>query len=51
LDNYLWRLTYKWALYRHNRRSKHRIIARYFGQFHPARRDRWVFGDRDSGAY
>ena len=51
LDNYLWRLTYKWALYRHNRRSKHRIIARYYGRFHPTRRDRWVFGDRDSGAY
>jgi hypothetical protein len=25
--------------------------ARYFGRFHPARKDRWVFGDRDSGAY
>ena len=24
---------------------------RYFGAFNPARRDRWVFGDRDSGAY
>ena len=26
-------------------------IARYFGLFNPARQDRWVFGDRDSGAY
>jgi RNA-directed DNA polymerase len=51
MDAHLWRLTYKWALYRHNRRSKHRIISRYYGQFHPARRDRWVFGDRESGAY
>lgn len=51
LDGYLWKLTYKWALYRHNHRSRRRIIARYYGQFHPARRDRWVFGDRDSGAY
>jgi RNA-directed DNA polymerase len=51
LDRYLWRLTYKWALYRHNRRSKHRIVDRYFGRFHPTRRDRWVFGDRDSGAF
>lgn len=51
LDEHVWRLTYKWALYRHNRRSKHRIIARYYGQFHPTRHDRWVFGDRDSGAW
>jgi RNA-directed DNA polymerase len=51
LDHHLWRLTYKWALYRHNRRSKRRIISRYYGQFHPSRKDRWVFGDRESGAY
>lgn len=51
LDEHLWRLTFKWALYRHNRRSKHRIVDRYYGQFHPSRRDRWVFGDRDSGAF
>jgi hypothetical protein len=24
---------------------------RYYGQFHPTKRNRWVFGDRDSGAY
>jgi RNA-directed DNA polymerase len=51
LDHYVWRLTYKWALFRHNRRSKHQIVDRYFGQFHPTRQTRWVFGDRDSGAY
>ncbi|MFE9098548.1 HNH endonuclease, partial [Streptomyces sp. NPDC007264] len=27
------------------------VAARYFGRFHPSRRDRWVFGDRDSGAF
>jgi len=26
-------------------------VDRYFGRFHPSRRDRWVFGDRDSGAF
>ena len=31
LDNYLWKLTYKWALYRHNHRSRRRIVSRYFG--------------------
>jgi hypothetical protein len=27
------------------------VTARYFGPFHPARRDRWVYGDRETGAY
>ena len=27
------------------------IALRYFGKFNKARQDRWVFGDRDSGAY
>ena len=27
------------------------MIARYFGMFNKSRRDRWVFGDRKSGAY
>ena len=51
LDHHLWRLTYKWAAFRHAGKSKHWIIDRYFGQFHPTRQDRWVFGDRDSGTY
>jgi RNA-directed DNA polymerase len=51
LDHYVWMLTYKWALFRHNHRSRHRIITRYYGRFHPTRQDRWVFGDRESGAH
>ena len=51
LDYHLWRLTYKWACFRHHNKPKRWIIARYFGPFHPARKDRWVFGDRDSGRY
>jgi RNA-directed DNA polymerase len=51
LDRYLWRLTYKWAKHGHPNKSKHWIIDRYFGAFNRSRRDRWVFGDRDSGAY
>jgi hypothetical protein len=27
------------------------VIARYYGKFNKSRRDRWVFGDRSSGAY
>jgi RNA-directed DNA polymerase len=51
LDEYRWRLLCKWALFRHNHRSRHEIVAKYFGQFHPSRKDRWVFGDRETGAY
>ena len=51
LDHYLWKLTYKWALFRHNHRGRRRIVAKYYGRFHPARQDRWVFGDRGSGAF
>src|SRR5665647_663127 len=51
LDAQLWRLTYKWAKYGHPNKSKHWIVSRYFCAFNRSRRDRWVFGDRDSGAY
>jgi RNA-directed DNA polymerase len=51
LDHYVWRLTYKWALRAHPNKPKRWAKDRYFGAFHPARRDCWVFGDRDSGRY
>jgi RNA-directed DNA polymerase len=51
LDHHMWKLTYKWAKYSHPNKPKSWIIHRYYGQFHPARQDRWVFGNRDSGAY
>lgn len=51
LDNHLWRHSYGWALRTHPNKSKHWVVDRYFGQFHPSRQDRWVFGDRDSGTY
>jgi RNA-directed DNA polymerase len=51
LDFHLWQLTYKWAKYCHPNKPKSWIISKYFGQFNPARQDRWVFGNRDSGAY
>ena len=50
LDNYLWKLTYKWATWRHANKPKRWIVSRYFGRFNKFRNDRWVFGDRDSGA-
>jgi RNA-directed DNA polymerase len=51
LDDHLWKLTYKWAMWTHPHKGKRWIVRRYFGRFVPSRRDRWVFGDRDSGAY
>ena len=51
LDNHAWTTLWKWALFRHPKKPKRWVVDRYFGQFHPTRRDRWVFGNRDSGAY
>jgi RNA-directed DNA polymerase len=50
LDDYMWKLTYKWATWRHPNKPKRWIVGRYFGKFNKFRNDRWVFGDRDSGA-
>jgi RNA-directed DNA polymerase len=51
LDHYLWRLTYKWARISHANKPKRWVTARYYGPFNNSRQDRWVFGDRQSGAY
>jgi RNA-directed DNA polymerase len=51
LDSYLWKLLYKWATRRHRNKPKRWIVGRYFGKFNKFRNDRWVFGDRNSGAY
>ena len=51
LDAYLWHLTWRWARRSHSGKPRKWIAARYFGQFSKSRSDRWVFGDRDSGAY
>ena len=51
LDDHMWKLTYKWANWTHPHKGKRWIVRKYFGRFVRTRRDRWVFGDRDSGAY
>jgi RNA-directed DNA polymerase len=51
LDYHLWKLTYKWAIFSHANKPTDWVIHRYFGKFNKARRNRWVFGDRDSGAF
>jgi RNA-directed DNA polymerase len=51
LDGLLWKLTFKWATFSHSNKPTSWVVHRYFAQFHKTRQDRWVFGDRDSGAY
>ncbi len=51
LDDYLWKLTYKWAVHSHASKPKTWVSARYFGRFNKFRNDRWVFGDAASGAH
>jgi RNA-directed DNA polymerase len=51
LTDYLWKLTYKWACWSHQNKPKRWIAGQYFGKFNRFRNDRWVFGDRDTGAY
>jgi len=51
LDNYLWQRLYKWAVWSHSNKPKTWVVNRYFGKFNPDRQDRWVFGNRNSGAY
>jgi RNA-directed DNA polymerase len=51
LDAYVWRLTYRWALRSHRNKPTGWVVERHYGAFNTARKDRWVFGDRESGAY
>jgi RNA-directed DNA polymerase len=38
LDNYMWRLAYKWAKHSHPNKPKHWIVDKYFGRFNHTRR-------------
>jgi RNA-directed DNA polymerase len=51
LTGYLWKLAYKWASRSHPNKPKRWIVGRYYGKFNKFRNDRWVFGDRHTGAY
>ena len=51
LTDYLFKLTDKWACWSHPNKPKRWITQRYFGTFNKLRNDRWVLGNRDTGAY
>jgi RNA-directed DNA polymerase len=46
LDNYVWKLTWRWAKRTHCGKPKRWVARRYFGRFDKFRNDRWVFGNR-----
>ena len=51
LGRYTWQLTYKWARWTHPGKGARWTTGRYYGKFCPARDDKWVFGDRETGRY
>ena len=51
LDDYMWKLTYKWVVFSHANKPKRWAVARYFGKFNKFRNDRWVFGDTANGTH
>ncbi len=51
LDHHVWYLTYRWARRAHPNKSRGWVATRYFDKFNRARMDRWVYGDRETGAY
>jgi RNA-directed DNA polymerase len=51
LDSYVFQRLWLWAMRRHRNKGRLWRIAHYWGEFNLHRRDRWVFGDRKTGAY
>jgi RNA-directed DNA polymerase len=51
LGHHTWTLTWKWARWTHPNKGGWWVASRYYGKFCPSRDDKWVFGDRETGAY
>ncbi len=51
LDMYMFHKAIRWARRQQRDKSWKNVTGRYWGQFHPKRKDKWVFGDKDSGIY
>jgi RNA-directed DNA polymerase len=53
LDDYMWKLIFKWAKHNHPKKSSRwtGTVNRHYGEFNKFRNDRWVFGERELGAY
>ena len=46
LDDYAWKLTWRWAKRSHSGKPRGWVTDRYFGRFNKFRNDHWVFGNR-----
>lgn len=51
LDNWMYWRMMRWAKRRHPMKSTDWIVHTYFGRFNPTRTDKWVFGDKETGAH
>jgi RNA-directed DNA polymerase len=51
LDHWMYKRMFRWVKRRHPKKSTAWLRNNYFGAFHPHRRDNWVFGDKETGAY
>jgi len=48
VGDYCWKILWKWARRRHQKKGKRWIADRYWGRYNPTRKDRWVFGYYDA---
>lgn len=46
-DSYTYDVLVRWASIRHRNKPPKWVAGRYWGQYHPGRKDRWVFGSKE----
>lgn len=51
IDDHVWKRVWWWAKRQHPTKTGKWVAKHYFGKFDPTRNDRWIFGDKRSGAY
>jgi len=51
MDNWMHTRALRYAKHTHPTKPYRWLIRRYWGQLNPSRQDRWVFGDKHTGAY
>ena len=51
LDDYLFTRQYRYANYTHSNKSERWKHNKYWGRLNLSRKDKWVFGDKQTGAY
>ncbi|SKC18687.1 group II intron reverse transcriptase/maturase [Dyadobacter psychrophilus] len=51
LDMYMLHKAIRWAKRQQRNKSWKSITGKYWGQFNSKRKDKWVFGDKESGIY